>query len=206
MVKNGFGGNKAKKNSSKSFNVFETNVRYSQCSDEKYAVVESLLGNNICNVFCIDGRQRQCVIRGKFSGKGKRTNKLSKGTWILVGLRNWEVTSKEKCDLLEVYSENDKQKIIKNESYDFNGFLKYNEFNDLDDSNNLINFSNNDITEFDDNSKQIKLKNDTYVDIIFSSDDEEENQELQSDVIEIDSKDNIKNVIDKFGEINIDDI
>ena len=29
-------------------------------------------------------------IRGKFLGKGKRDSVLSKGKWILVGLREWE--------------------------------------------------------------------------------------------------------------------
>ena len=208
MVKNGFGGNKAKKNSSKSFNVFESNVRYSQCSDEKYAVVETLLGNNMCQVFCIDGKQRQCVIRGKFSGRGKRTNRINKGTWVLVGLRSWEVSSKNKCDLLEVYSDNDKQKIIKNENYDFNGFLKYNEYNECNDSEDLVNFSSNiDITDFDDEDhKSIKSNIDNYVDIIFSSDEEEEVNELQTDKSNLDTKDYLKKVIDKFGEINIDDI
>ena len=98
-----------------------------------------MLGNNMCEVVCIDGKDRQCVIRGKFSGRGKRQNKLSKGIWVLVGLRDWEVSSKKRCDWLEVYSESDRNKIMKNENYDFAGFLQYDENNNFEDNLNFVN-------------------------------------------------------------------
>lgn len=124
MVKN-TGGNKAKKYASKSFNVSDRTTRFATDKDEMYAVVNKMLGSNNCEVLGIDGKTRLCVIRGKFSGKGKRDNRLFRGKWVLVGLRSWEVSSKdkEKCDLLEVYSDNDKEKLIRNSKESFRIFL-----------------------------------------------------------------------------------
>jgi initiation factor 1A len=79
-------------------------VRTSTNSDEVYAVVEKKLGNGLLSVKCIDGIPRQCKIRGKFTGKKKETVDI--GAWILVGLYDFDKT-KIKCDLLEVYSQND---------------------------------------------------------------------------------------------------
>ena len=114
MVRN-LGGNKAKKSASKSFNVPQRGLRFAIEEAEVYAIVSRMLGSNICEVLCIDGTTKLCVIRGKFLGKGKRDNRLARGVWILIGLREWEVTTKEKqkCDLLEVYSDNDKERLIK---------------------------------------------------------------------------------------------
>ena len=124
MVKN-FGGNRAKKFSSKSFNVAPRATRFAMEEGEVYAIVQRMLGSNICEVLCIDGSTKLCVIRGKFSGKGKRDNKLAKGVWILVGMRSWQVTTKEKekCDLLEVYTDTDKEKLIKNSNQSFRAFI-----------------------------------------------------------------------------------
>ena len=114
MVKNN-GGNKAKKFARKSVNVIERSTRYSIEDGELYAIVLKLMGNNICEVLCIDGETRTCVIRKKFSGKGKRDNLLSRGKWILIGLREWQITNKEKekCDLLEVYTDFNKETLDK---------------------------------------------------------------------------------------------
>jgi len=124
MVKN-TGGNKAKKLASKTFNVVVRATRFASIKGEVYAIVTKMMGGSICEVLCIDGITRQCVIRRKFSGKGRRDNWLCRGKWILVGLRDWENTSKAKetCDLLEVYSDNDKEKLIKNSKDSFRIFL-----------------------------------------------------------------------------------
>jgi len=124
MVKN-TGGNKAKKLASKTFNVVVRATRFASIKGEVYAIVTKMMGGSICEVLCIDGITRQCVIRRKFSGKGRRDNWLCRGKWILVGLRDWENTSKAKetCDLLEVYSDNDKEKLIKNSKENFRIFL-----------------------------------------------------------------------------------
>jgi hypothetical protein len=56
-----------------------------------------------------------CHIRGKFRGRGKRDNLISPGTWLLIGLREWEKEPSAgkllNCDLIEVYSESDKERL-----------------------------------------------------------------------------------------------
>jgi hypothetical protein len=39
---------------------------------------------------------------------------LKPGSWVLVGIRDWETKTDrmEKCDLMEVYSESDKTKLM----------------------------------------------------------------------------------------------
>ena len=59
-----------------------------------------------------------CHIRGKFAGRGKRDNFIESGTWLLVGLREWEkeksVDKPQNCDIIEVYSNEDKNKLKNN--------------------------------------------------------------------------------------------
>jgi hypothetical protein len=74
-------------------------------------------------VKCVDGYERLCHIRGKFTGRSKRENALSQGTWVLIGLRQWDAdkdfaskaskTEKnvQKCDLLEIYSSSEREKL-----------------------------------------------------------------------------------------------
>lgn len=113
MVKN-LGGNKGKKVSRKHLNVSYTrSIRKKNGTEpcEMYAMVNKLTGGSMCEVKCEDGVTRLCVIRNKFRGRGKRDNLLTAGVWILVGLRDWEVKHPDKkstCDLLHVYSEEDK--------------------------------------------------------------------------------------------------
>ena len=128
MVRNEGGGNKMKhlarkhvNGSSQQANKF---LRVSQCNEEVYAYITRLLGNSMCMVKCVDGYERLCHIRGKFTGRSKRENALSQGTWVLVGLRQWdadkEFASKatkndkkniQKCDLLEIYSSSEREKL-----------------------------------------------------------------------------------------------
>jgi len=135
MVKNN-GGNKAKKFASKTFSVVVKATRFASIEGEVYAVVTKMMGGNICEVLCIDGNLRQCIIRRKFSGKGKRDNLLYRGKWILVGLRDWETSSKikETCDLLEVYADHDKEKLIKNSKENFRIFLSVSGEDDNDNT------------------------------------------------------------------------
>ena len=142
---------------------------------------------------CIDGYQRSCVIRGKFLGKGKRDNILSKGKWILVGLRDWENSNKgnekEKCDLLEVYSDMDKQRLQNDNTIDFSGFLKNEQIeNELDDSIKFTNESNDD-------------------DLFFSDDENDEQlQNGQEEEEKSNSKIDVKTINDQLNKVDIDDI
>ena len=133
MVKNTTGGSKAKGQARKF--VTENSkasrfLRVSQEEGEVYGKVEKLLGNGMCHVLCIDKTMRLCFIRGKFRGRGKKDNVLTPGTWILVGLREWENTVSsstdtkptQKCDLLEVYNDMDKERLKTTVHEDWNIF------------------------------------------------------------------------------------
>lgn len=98
-------------------------LRISEDEGEIYAIVTKMLGNNMFHCHCIDGTVRLGHIRGKFTGRGKRDNMVEGGKWVLVGLREWDVPSEksssiskgktkiEQCDLLEVYTDMDKQRL-----------------------------------------------------------------------------------------------
>jgi len=110
MVKNTTGGSKTKGQARKFVNAprQSSNIRLSNDEYEVYAQVTKMLGNGMCHVLCIDGKTRLCHIRGKFRGRGKRDNLIGNNSWLLIGLREWESEKDEKkmqnCDLLEVYS------------------------------------------------------------------------------------------------------
>ena len=116
MVKNLSGGTGHKKQASKHTQAptFTVKLRIVLEEGEVYAQVTKLLGNGMCHVLCDDGKTRLCFIRGKFRGRGKRDNTLSPGKWILIGLRDYESGKKNKmdnCDLLEIYSDQDKDRL-----------------------------------------------------------------------------------------------
>jgi hypothetical protein len=121
MVKNSGGGNKTKKQARKNVApVDESSIkaRFSTDPDEIYACCAKLLGNGTCRVMCIDGKERHCIIRNKFRGRGRRGNVLNTGTWCLVGRRDFEKIQEgklEKTDLLEVYGDIEKKLIIQKE-------------------------------------------------------------------------------------------
>jgi initiation factor 1A len=110
MVRNKTGGSKhkkqARKNDNQSTHTIITRLRNVKESCEMYAIVSRMLGHGNCYVKCNDGVTRLCVIRKKFRQRNKRSNMVQNGSYVLIGLREWEVRAihkKEKCDLLEVY-------------------------------------------------------------------------------------------------------
>jgi len=124
MVKN-YGGNRAKKQGRKFVNKDPTthNTRLSKQPDEIYAAVIKEYGNGMACIKCVDGVERILVIRKKFKGRSKRDNLIKTGTWILAGLRSWEVLkadAKEKCDLLEVYDSEDIEFLKQSVDHDWN--------------------------------------------------------------------------------------
>jgi initiation factor 1A len=114
MVKNS-GGNKAKKQARKSSFVQTAtqNVRYVKEEGEMYAIVSKIYGGKNCQVMCDDGISRRCTIRRKFTTAKVGSNMIAIGTWLLVGLYDWEVRSDrtQTCDVLEIYSQNEKEKL-----------------------------------------------------------------------------------------------
>jgi len=117
MVKNQ-GGNKSKKGARRLMVATQTkHIREKDPKEscEMYAYMMKLYGGANCEALCEDGVTRMCVIRSKFRGRSKQDNLLTVGTIILVGLRDWEVRhpdKKENCDLLCVYREDEKLKLI----------------------------------------------------------------------------------------------
>ena len=169
MVKNITGGNKSKKQARSSFAPQQTqHVRKATEEDEIYAVVTKIFGGSNCQVMCNDGISRSCVIRNKFKTFGKRDNILSIGVWILVGVRTWEVRPNgvQKCDLLEVYSQTEKDKLQQVESCSFKVLTSAVDTN-KDDKNSELIFSNN-VDTYNDNDN-----NDMPTTELSSSDDEE---------------------------------
>lgn len=112
MVKNVKGGNH-KNQARKHLTSHERKLRLKSQPDELYARVTTKPGGNKLVVLCLDNVTRLCTIPGKFNNRG-RDNIIEKGSWLLVGLRDWETPKeRENCDLLEVYNENEKQKLFK---------------------------------------------------------------------------------------------
>ena len=110
MVKNTGGGNKGKKVARKyQSGGNNAGVRQAREEGEIYAIVTKIYGQR-CDVRCIDGKDRIMIIRSKFKGRNARDNRISANSWVLVGLRSWEIKrsdAKETCDLLEVYNPSD---------------------------------------------------------------------------------------------------
>ena len=164
MVRNTFGGKGAKSMAAKSSSSAANNkLRLSSDKSEVYAIATKMLGNCTCNCVGIDGVKRLVHIRGKFSGKGKRDNTINLGTWILVGDYQWTASSeallkkgKEKlqeCDILEVYSDRDKQRLKDSisENWDIleeNDPTKIESTNKKSDTSNIV-FQSEKETEID---------------------------------------------------------
>jgi translation initiation factor IF-1 len=118
MVKNTIGGSKHKGLARKNVNSIKqaTKLRVATEDGEIYAIVTKLLGGARCSVIGMDKVERACIIRGKFRGGQRRDNTLKAGTLVLVGDRDWITEKSNKlreCDLLEVYSDIDKERLKK---------------------------------------------------------------------------------------------
>lgn len=126
MVKNAAGGNKSKRFARKhaqesAMTIEPKNVRSVKEEGEMYAAVSKICGSNNCLVVCSDGVSRLCMIRRKFSKGQKGDNKISVGSWILVGIRDWEVLEAgkaQKCDLLEIFTHEEQEVLKKNSNLD----------------------------------------------------------------------------------------
>ena len=107
MVKNTTGGSKHKGQARKLVNAPVSNkIRFSEDDDECYAIVSKMLGNGMCHVNVLKDNEILeniiCHIRGKFRSRNKKSNLVSVGGVILVGLRSW-TSSIDACDLLSIY-------------------------------------------------------------------------------------------------------
>jgi len=130
MVKNTAGGNKAKGYARKNFAKKESPLRISEDELEVYAQVSKVLGGSNCHVTTLEGTELLCHIRGKFRGRGKRDNFIGNGTWLLVGLRDWEKEPAPgkllNCDVIEVYNDADKIRLKNNiTNVNWSQFINY---------------------------------------------------------------------------------
>ena len=134
MVKNTKGGNHkflARKDSYS----YKTAVRIPIDPSERFAKVSKLVGGKLCIVITDDDITIPATIRGKFSGKFKRANHLSVGSFVLIGIHDWNL-SKPSADILEIYSAND----VLSLSYSFSFFLSVPSYH------NIISFHDSHIT------------------------------------------------------------
>ena len=103
MVKNTKGGKGAKSMARKSVSSADSSFPIPTSSLEHIALVTKMFGP-ACEVILSDGTILFCHIRNKFKGRRKSSNFISIGSFILVGLREWETLNPPKnCDLLFVY-------------------------------------------------------------------------------------------------------
>jgi len=175
MVKNEAGGCKGKKVARKHTTKGKNELRLSASSDEKYAIVKKMLGNT-CDVICDDGKERRCIIRGKFTGRNKRDNMLDNGTYTLVGLREWVVEDMNEggggggsgsggggnnkgiryCDLLEVY--NSMERDILRRTHNVFSTLKDESGNKYDEADSSVMFVDDNTLKYQNMIKKMEKK------------------------------------------------
>ena len=130
MVKNKTGAKNTKRGARKNINVSSEprKLRMIQEEGELYGIITKMLGNGQATVLCHDNKERLCLIRYKFSGRNKSSNLMSVGSWVIVGLRSWETKVRdklEKCDLLEIYSHQEKTKLVQESTCNVAVLLKH---------------------------------------------------------------------------------
>jgi translation initiation factor 1A len=128
------GGKKGKQGGRKTFTSNKTILSTNEF--EVYGLVVKMMGGKICEVKCQDDVVRLCHIRGAFSGKNKGSNFIRPGQWVLVGLREWS-TDKQHCDLLYMYSEREKEKILQTDTLDILQ-TEDNRINQIDPETDLV--------------------------------------------------------------------
>ncbi len=116
MVVNKTGGKKSKGYARKGMSDTNRKIRYAEDPNEIYAIAVKMLGNGMFEAKCADDITRICKIRGKFSGKRKSSHFVKPGVWVLVGCYEWDANNdkdkSQKCDLLEVYGDRDKDSLL----------------------------------------------------------------------------------------------
>lgn len=217
MVKNQTGGNKSKHLARKHLNgngsgtKSDKRLRVSTCDLEVYARVLKPFGNGMCLVKCIDGYTRLCHIRSKFSGRNKYENTINVGSWLLIGLREFEnhvmipaegrIKSNGKreyqdCDLLEIYTSSEQKRLMAQEAV-FQGMQDHSDEESGSDSdgnfrkNETIDFVDEDTMEYHNMVNNTGISNrkkglsyqDLYNDITDSDDDDEHDADANENKI-----------------------
>jgi hypothetical protein len=141
MVKN-TGGNKSKRIARKNVGGQTGAQEVRRVSDpcEMYAAVTKIYSSKRCDVIGTDGKTRACTIRGKFIGRKRSDGALAIGTWVMVGFYDWEVRGdgSKGCDLLEIYTPNEKEKLKQLEFHNLAAIMNIGE---LEGTENEFTFS-----------------------------------------------------------------
>ena len=116
MVKNKKGGKGHKKMSSKHAKGPSESykLRLPQQDGEVIAQVIKTFGHGMVDVMCNDGVTRLCIIRKKFRGRNRRDNEIRLHSYVMVGIRSFEVVArgkKPKSDLIYVYTSDQKTQL-----------------------------------------------------------------------------------------------
>ena len=144
MVKNTTGGGNAKRQGRKfANNNRAVDLRKSENILEEYACATKMNGNGVF-VTTFKGKELFCHMRGKFTGRNRKQNLITTGTWVLVGLRDWEKEIKN-CDLIAVYDRNDVQELQNLPGVDFKYLIKL--------TNRISNFMEDDNADNDDSDE-----------------------------------------------------
>ena len=182
MVKNTKGGSGAKKMGRKfggsAGSSANRALRLVVDEDEMYAAVTKVFGNGMCEVMCNDSKTRLCIIRNKFRGRGKRDNTITLGAWIMVGIRSWESNSEaklQKCDLLEVYNEGEKQKLKNVNGVELARLVpdNMNASSKVSDADDMLEFSNVDNSTSENIMEEMAQDGKTKLDLIHDDEDNE---------------------------------
>ena len=217
MVKNQNGGKNSKKMGRKFVTSSSTNkkVRLAEEEGEIYAVVTKLFGNGMFSANDPDGKERLCIMRNKFRGRSKRDNSVCLGTWVLIGEREFESCPKPKHDLLEVYSDIEKQKLKHSGNPIFaqlrSDFDNKNKETIDEDDDDLV-FGNGETDKYSELLKTVYANTDeATTDDSNTNSDDDATDEANKDITI--TKTNKKNVVEKKSvimddgdEIDVDDI
>lgn len=150
MVKNTKGGSKHKSKASKFAKPTIRPLRKSENEYEIYAVITEIYGGSHCLVKCIDNVERMLCISKKF-----RYERIEKMKYCLIGIREWQSQQPnklEKCDLLELYTQSEKEELLR-----ING-NNWNILTDLESSPTLC-VDNNDIIFSNKEEDDVKYSN-----------------------------------------------
>jgi hypothetical protein len=147
MVLNTTGGGNAKRQGRKFTNNSKTvDLRKSENALEEYACATKMNGNGV-SVTTHKGKELFCHMRGKFTGRNRRQNFITVGTWLLVGLRDWEKEIKN-CDLIVVYDKDEVRDLRNLPGIDLKQLIKT--------TNQISNFMDKNDEEEDDYEEEVE--------------------------------------------------
>jgi initiation factor 1A len=185
MVKNTTGGTKTKGLARKHQNSGgNSKLRLPEDELEQIAFVNKMLGNGMCEIITNNNEKLIGHIRNKFRGRHKRHNLISSGSIVLIGLREWEKPIKN-CDILTIYEDSHIKQLSNMPNIKMDNITKQQNIRDniKEEDNGIFEFTNK----------------------ITSNENEDD-----SDEEEFTNKMNYKNndsfVMEKVGNIDIDDI